>query len=188
MNPLITEGPKTPSTFTSKPASALWKSDNQGELEMSGRLYRSRTDRFLGGVCGGLGRYLGVDPTIVRLIFLVLLFGQGVGFLLYVVLWVLLPVEGAVESGGANMGDRISEGVKGVGDDIRQVAQTPHPQAGLWFGLGLIVLGGILFLERLAEMLGIDWITRWVNWSTLWPLLLIAAGAAFIIRGSRKGE
>jgi hypothetical protein len=37
-------------------------------------------------------------------------------------------------------------------------------------------------------MLGIDWIARWVNWSTLWPLLLIAAGAAFIIRGSRKGE
>jgi phage shock protein C len=151
-------------------------------------LYRSRTDRFLGGVCGGLGRYLAIDPTIVRLIFLLLLFGNGAGFLIYVVLWVLLPVEGASESGSANVGDRISEGVKGVGEDIRLVAQTPHPQAGLWFGLGLIVLGGILFIERLADALGIAWISQWVNWSTIWPLLLIAVGVAFIIRGSRKGE
>jgi phage shock protein C len=151
-------------------------------------LYRSRTDRFLGGVCGGLGRYLGVDPTIIRLIFLLLLFGNGAGFLLYVVLWVLLPVEGGSEPAGANMGDRINEGVKGVGEDIRLVAQTPHPKAGLWFGLGLIVLGGILFAERLAESLGIEWIARWINWSTLWPILLIAVGVAFILRGSRKGE
>jgi len=155
---------------------------------MSGRLYRSRTDRFLGGVCGGLGRYLNIDPTIIRLIFLLLLFGNGVGFLLYILLWVLLPVEGGAERGSENVGDRITEGVRGVGDDIRQVAQTPHPQAGLWFGVGLIVLGGFLFLERLADSLGIAWISQWINWGTIWPLLLIAVGVAFLIRGSRKGE
>jgi phage shock protein C len=157
-------------------------------MTMSGRIYRSRTDRFLGGVCGGLGKYLAIDPTIIRLIFLVLLFGNGAGFLLYIVLWVLLPVEGGTESSGANVVDRISEGVRGVGDDIRQVAQTPHPQAGLWFGLGLVVLGGILFLERLADTLGITWISQWFNWGTIWPLLLIAVGVAFLVRGSRKGE
>jgi phage shock protein C len=156
---------------------------------MSGRLYRSKTDRMLGGVCGGLGAYLGVDPVIIRLIFLLLLFfGQGTGFLLYILLWLILPAEGAREPQGENVGGRIGDGVRNVGDDIRQAAQVPHPQAGLWFGLGLIALGGLLFFERLVDILNLEWITRWINWSTLWPLLLIAVGVAFIVRGSRKGE
>jgi phage shock protein C len=155
---------------------------------MSGRLYRSRTDRFLGGVCGGIGKYIGIDPTIVRLIFLVLLLWNGIGFLLYIILWILLPVEGAAESGAANAGDRLTEGVRGVGEDIRQVAQTPHPQAGLWVGVGLIALGVILFIERIVDALDIWWLTRWFNWSTLWPVLLIIVGVALILRGTRKGE
>jgi phage shock protein C len=155
---------------------------------MSGRLYRSRTDRFLGGVCGGLGKYMGIDPTVVRLIFLLLLFTQGFGFLIYIILWILLPVEGGAESASGSVGDRLSEGMRGVGEDIRQVAQTPHPQAGLWFGAGLIVLGVVLFAGQAAEVLGLRWLTAWVNWSTLWPVLLIAVGVAFIVRGSRKGE
>ena len=154
---------------------------------MGNRLYRSRTDRFLGGVCGGLGKYLGIDPTIIRLVFLVLLFTQGFGFLIYLILWLLLPVEGGAETSTGSMGDRLGEGMKGVGEDIRNVAQTPHPQAGLWFGAGLIVLGVVLFAERLGEMLGLGWLTQWVNWSTLWPILIIVLGVALILRGTRKG-
>jgi phage shock protein C len=152
------------------------------------RLYRSRTDRFLGGVCGGIGKYLAIDPTIIRLIFLVLLFTQGFGFLIYLILWILLPVEGGAETSTGSVGDRLGEGMKGVGEDIRNVAQTPHPQAGLWFGAGLVVLGVVLFAERLGEMLGLGWLTQWVNWSTLWPILIIVLGVALILRGSRKGE
>jgi phage shock protein C len=155
---------------------------------MSNRLYRSRTDRFIGGVCGGVGRYLGIDPTIVRLIFLVLLFTQGIGFILYIILWILLPVEGGAVTASGSVGERVGEGMRGVGEDIRQIAQTPHPQAGLWFGLGLIVLGVILFAGRLAEMFGLQWLTNWINWSTLWPILIIALGVALILRGTRRGE
>jgi phage shock protein C len=155
---------------------------------MNSRLYRSRTDRFLGGVCGGIGKYVGIDPTIIRLIFLVLLFTQGFGFLIYLILWVLLPVEGGAETSSGSIENRVEAGVKNVGDDIRIVAQTPHPQAGLWFGAGLIVLGVILFASRLGDMLGLGWLTQWVNWSTLWPILIIVFGVALILRGSRKGE
>jgi phage shock protein C len=155
---------------------------------MSGRLYRSRTDRLIGGVCGGLGKYVGIDPTIVRLIFLVLLFTQGFGFLIYLILWILLPVEGGTETDTGDVGDRLGAGMKGFGEDIRQLAQSPNPQAGLWFGAGLIVLGVILFAERIADMLGLGWLSAWVNWSTLWPILLIILGVALILRGTRKGE
>lgn len=56
------------------------------------RLTRSTTDRMIGGVCGGLANYLGVDPTLVRIIFVVLML-SGVSPLLYVVLWVVVPSD-----------------------------------------------------------------------------------------------
>jgi phage shock protein C len=63
------------------------------------RLYRSRTDLMLGGVCGGLAKYLNVDPAIIRLVFVLLLFLGGGGFWIYLVLWVITPVEPLPEAG-----------------------------------------------------------------------------------------
>ncbi len=58
------------------------------------KLYRSRTDKMVAGVCGGLGRYLGLDPTLIRLIFVLLVvFGVGSGILLYFVLMLIVPEE-----------------------------------------------------------------------------------------------
>lgn len=57
------------------------------------RLYRSRTDRKIAGVCGGLAQYLNVDPTVVRIIFLVLLFIGGGGLLIYLIIWICAPDE-----------------------------------------------------------------------------------------------
>ena len=58
------------------------------------KLYRSRTDQMIAGVCGGLGKYLGIDPTLIRLAFvLLLLFGIGSGLLVYLVMMLLVPLE-----------------------------------------------------------------------------------------------
>ncbi len=55
-------------------------------------LRRSRTNRVIGGVCGGLGEYLGIDPTIIRFIFILLLLPGGApGLLPYLVFWVVMP-------------------------------------------------------------------------------------------------
>lgn len=59
------------------------------------RMVRVEEGRMIAGVCAGLGRYLGVDPTIVRIIFVLLaLFAAG-GVLLYLVLWLIMPMETA---------------------------------------------------------------------------------------------
>ena len=55
------------------------------------KLYRSRHDRWIFGVSGGLGRYFDIDPIVFRLIFIVLLFGYGSGFLLYILMTLLIP-------------------------------------------------------------------------------------------------
>ena len=56
------------------------------------KLYRSNTDRMIAGVCAGLADYINIDPTIVRLIFIILfLLGTG-GFWIYIILWVIVPL------------------------------------------------------------------------------------------------
>lgn len=57
------------------------------------KLMRSQNDRWLAGVCGGLGQYFGIDPTIIRIVFALLGVFTGSGFLLYLILWVVMPVE-----------------------------------------------------------------------------------------------
>jgi phage shock protein C len=57
------------------------------------RLYRSRSDRMVAGVCGGLAKYFNVDPTLVRLVFVVLALAGGPGLLLYLVMWIITPIE-----------------------------------------------------------------------------------------------
>ena len=59
------------------------------------RLFRSRTNVMLGGVCGGLAEYVNVDATMIRLAFVLLFFLGGGGFLIYLVLWFITPVEHA---------------------------------------------------------------------------------------------
>ena len=53
-----------------------------------------RKDKKIFGVCGGLGDYFGIDPTIVRVLFLVMVIGYGSGLLLYIILALVMPVEG----------------------------------------------------------------------------------------------
>jgi len=58
---------------------------------MSKRLYRSSLDKQLGGVCGGLAEYLELDPSLVRIATILLLFVGGTGFLAYLVAWFVIP-------------------------------------------------------------------------------------------------
>jgi phage shock protein C len=57
------------------------------------KLMRSRTNCKIAGVCGGLGEYFDVDPTLIRLVWLVLLFFAGTGLLAYVIAWIVMPEE-----------------------------------------------------------------------------------------------
>ena len=63
------------------------------------RVYRSKNERMLAGVCGGLGEYFNIDPTLVRILFIIFALIVGGGILLYIILWLLIPEEPeAVES------------------------------------------------------------------------------------------
>lgn len=55
------------------------------------RLYRSGKEKILGGVCGGIGEYVGVDPTLIRLLWVLFSLAYGMGILLYIIMWVIVP-------------------------------------------------------------------------------------------------
>ncbi len=57
------------------------------------RLYRSRSDKMIGGVCGGLGEYFDVDPTIIRVLWVAVTLFGGAGVIAYLILWVIVPQE-----------------------------------------------------------------------------------------------
>ncbi|MCD8217102.1 MAG: PspC domain-containing protein [Clostridiales bacterium] len=58
---------------------------------MRKRLYKSEDNRVICGVCGGVGEYLGVDPTIVRLIWALLIIFAGLGFWIYIIAAIIIP-------------------------------------------------------------------------------------------------
>jgi signal transduction histidine kinase/phage shock protein PspC (stress-responsive transcriptional regulator) len=119
------------------------------------RLRRSRTDRVLGGVCGGLGQTLGIDPLVVRVAVVALTLAGGTGVLLYVLGWLLLPADG---------------------DDRSLASAAVHDRStnlGEVLAIGSIVLGVIL----LVRGTGI-----WFSDALVWPLLLAGVGLAVIWR------
>lgn len=60
---------------------------------MEKRLYRSRVNRKLAGVCGGIAEYFNVDPTIIRLVFVILAICAGCGLLAYLLAWIIVPEQ-----------------------------------------------------------------------------------------------
>jgi phage shock protein C len=124
----------------------------------AGRLLRrSSDDRLLAGVCGGLGRYLGVDPVLLRIAAVVLALANGLGLIAYVIAWIVIPEE---RSGQPAAG-----------------ARPPRQEMGrLVLGGSLVVLGLVLLLDRLAPDLQ----------RLFWPLAVVAAGAAIMLVGLRR--
>ena len=65
----------------------------KSETSMKKRLYKSRTEKTLGGVCGGIAQYFDIDPTIVRLAWLIAVFCGGGGLIAYLIAYIVIPKE-----------------------------------------------------------------------------------------------
>jgi phage shock protein C len=73
------------------------------------RIVRSRSDRYVAGVAGGLAAYFGIDPLFVRIAFVVLTLINGLGALLYLVLWLIVPNEGSIVEGRTTVQEAVAE-------------------------------------------------------------------------------
>jgi phage shock protein C len=130
---------------------------------MAKLLYRSARNRLLAGVCGGLGEYFGTDPLLFRISFIFLALAGGLGLVLYLVCWLIIPL--ARTSEGDDCGPEASGG------------RTGGDPSGLALGVALALLGVWLLLHNLGLIN--------FKWSLAWPLILIALGLRLII-GNRR--
>jgi signal transduction histidine kinase len=117
------------------------------------RLERSRHDRWIAGVAGGIGHHIGVQPSIVRVALVVLSFAAGFGLIVYVLTWLLAPLE--AESDGAEAPPR----------------RVRLPSAGRAIGIGLVIVG-VLALLWIAGL--------WFEGNFVWPVVLAAIGFAVL--------
>ncbi len=131
--------------------------------EETRRLRRSRDDRVIAGVCGGLGEYLGVDPVLVRIAALILVFAGGAGIVLYLIGWIAMPEppEAQPLPGAAPTPSRPAERKSGA----------------VVLGLVFIVLGAFFLADEVWPDL--------LSWQYVWPVALIAVGAAILVRARR---
>jgi phage shock protein C len=152
---------------------------------MTGRLYRSTTDRMISGVAGGLADYLNLDPSLVRIVWAVLMFVTGgIFFLIYIVMWIVLPEA----AGGTHPRWRdVTPGAEASGADP-EAGAGPRPFATtdrgggngrLIFGLVLIALGAYFLLRSYLPE---------IAWDRFWPVLLVLAGAALLVGSLRRDQ
>lgn len=83
------------------------------------KLTRSSKDKLIAGVCGGLGEYFGVDPMVMRVIFIVAAFFMGATFWIYLLLWLIVPLD---TDAGAS-GDVVSRNVEEMSKKANEVVK-----------------------------------------------------------------
>ena len=142
-------------------------------------LYRSCNNRILGGVCGGLGQYFDIDPVLIRLIVVLLVF-TGISILFYIVAWIIVPEDPTCASGKTGA-DEIKEKAEKFASDIKEESKKNKIKVTKDDGkiiIGFIIIAiGILFL--LQNVLGFH------IWQISWPLLLIVVGIAVVLNNKR---
>lgn len=150
---------------------------------MGNRLYRSQTDRMLGGVCGGLAKYLQIDVTLVRLFFVVFTLLGGIGPLVYIILWIVVDSEGAVDAGQSQPlnGEEFKERAEMMRDEFVSAVRQPNMNTARFIGIGL-VLGGVYLLLR---QLNLPWLS-WLDSGVILAALVLIAGVALLIRATKK--
>lgn len=144
------------------------------------RLYRSETNKIIAGVCGGLGEYFNIDPTIIRILFILFTLLHGAGLLIYIIMWVLIPTENQATT---NSNDHIKENVeemkqraKSFAHDLRMSKNpTNRDDSRLWWSI-LIIAVGFFFLFRNFGLFDE------LNLGQFWPVILIVLGLVFILR------
>ncbi len=90
------------------------------------RLFRDPDNKYIGGVCGGLGAYFQIDPTWVRVLFLLTFFAYSFGLILYIILWIVIPKARSTADRLAMRGEKVnlSNIEKSIKEDLRDIKRN----------------------------------------------------------------
>lgn len=157
---------------------------------MARKLYRSRADSMIGGVCGGLAEYFDIDPAIVRLAAVLLVFAGGAAIIAYIIAWIIIPQKPFALEEGAQTEDeeerasspaeeRLGKVTEKIDEKLEALHRDEPGKGKLWVGVFLLVLGIIFLLNNI-------YIWSWFNFDRLWPIALIIIGIVVLSKSFSK--
>lgn len=159
---------------------------------MEKKLHRSRDKKVIAGIAGGLGEYLDIDPIIIRIIIVLITVFHGIGLLIYIVMWIIVPEAPYVNKSFAeekvgdtgNLGQTIEEEVNKAANEANNVINDikKHPTSSngrIIFGLILISFGAIFLFEKLFPF---------VDFEFIFAIGLIVLGLAMLFNFFNKSE
>ncbi len=149
-------------------------------VQQAHRLYKSRDDRFMFGVAGGLAEYFDIDPVLVRVGWVLLAIGTGgIGLLVYIVLAIVTPDGrriGSKESDTSVALDDVSDST----DETSQHERTSRREtARNVLAGGLIIVGAVILLHNLG-------VFGSIRWDIVWPVAIVALGLTILIPSIRR--
>lgn len=143
---------------------------------MKSQLYRSQNNKVIGGVAGGLADYFDVDPVIIRVIFFVSMFAWGLSLLVYIGLWIFVPLDDSeTEFYRPEVSDELKDAFEELGTNPSS-DKTSYPQRKIIAGAILIIFGIIIMLDNFFPE---------IDMSHIWPILLICLGGYIIFRAKK---
>lgn len=137
------------------------------------KLYRSRDDRMIFGVCGGMAKYFDADSTLIRVIFILLVFANGIGLVMYFIFAILIPLEPGIEEESKT--EESKEFILGLKKKNRYMSK-------IMFGIILILIGLFFVLDRYFP---ISFYMRWLSIKSLWPYIIIILGLYLVFKNTK---
>ena len=137
------------------------------------KLYKSRENKVIDGVCGGIAEYFDVDPVLVRIIFVLFFFFGGSAILAYIIGIVIMPAQPSVSK-------------VGIESEKNNIVSTPSNKNTLLIGFIFIVIG-VFFLMGNIPFFNIYY--YWIKnhfWDILLPSILILIGLSIVIKSSTE--
>jgi phage shock protein C len=162
---------------------------------MNKKLFRSRTEKMIAGVSGGLAKYFDIDVTLVRIIFIVSLFMGGTGILAYIILWIAVPeepyqIQAQYSAATGSVNDPVSEKSNPSGDYSKQsseftfdpvvnyaeIIEERRKKRNFLLGVILILLGVLFLIGNIVPR---------IDFADLFPVVLLLIGIWLLTRSKK---
>lgn len=145
------------------------------------KLERNSNNKVIGGVCSGLADYFNIDVALMRVAFVIALLFASFGFWLYIILWIVIPIDGQPTTDNRQQttdnGQRSTD--NGQPTTVNQEPESKSKTTSIFVGISVIFIGLIFLINN---FLPISWIWK------LWPLILVVIGVVMIVNATKKGN
>jgi len=190
--------------------SSVYRENNKYMDQPIKKLYRSRQERIIAGVAGGLAEYFSVDPVLVRIIFVALALVHGLGILVYIVFLLIIPNEegGDMAEKIASFSTGLKKGEEKLAGKVKEWAQrteaekekksataadktapekkeTPASEPGEnvgWFKDKKRVIGLAVVIVGVVSLINGLFHVSWFRWDIFWPIALVIVGLYLTVR------